>query len=79
MSEDGIGGTDMTPPQLRSARYAAIRGALAKAKPTDNQTYLLAQIALILCDVMDEVAGLSHELGETNAYLNEVIVHRKPL
>ncbi len=52
-SPDGIAGTDMTPDELRAGRYTRIRETLGKAQPMNNETYLLAQIALVMCDVYD--------------------------
>jgi len=70
---DGIGGTDMVhPAKLRGDRYTTIRKHLAQAKERGtltNDTYLLAQIALVMCDVSDAV-------DEMNAYLHELAVHK---
>jgi len=59
---------EMSPEYIRGARYASIRKALAGSPPKDNTTYLLAQIALILCDVLDAVE-------RQEAYLHEMAVH----
>lgn len=77
---DGIAGTDGTshPAVPPATRYAAIRKALSAARPMDNQTYLQAQIALILCDLLDEVAAMRSDMSELTDHLHEVIVS-KPL
>lgn len=69
---DGIGGTDGVVADVAktpSERYSNIRKALKGTTPMPAQTYLLAQIALILCDVQEC-------LETQNAYLYELAVHK---
>lgn len=56
------------------ARYAAIRKALRAASPMDNQTYLFAQMTLILCDVLDEVAGMREDIADLTGHIHELII-----
>lgn len=62
-------------------RYSAIRRYLTVAKERNGElpaeTYLLAQVALILMDIGAEVAGLRDDMQALSGYLNEMMVHRE--
>ena len=75
---DGIGGTDepMSSAHLTGVRYAAIRKALANGRPLDNSTYLLAQIALVMCDAADELSCMRADITELTAHMHEIISTR---
>ena len=68
MSENGAHGIDMSSAELRGRRYMQIRKVVARGSSMNNETYLLAQIALILCDVQETLER--HE-----NYLREMAVH----
>lgn len=62
------------------SRYERIRKYIGDAKARNGELpvepYLLSQIALILCDVLEEVGALRSEIAELNATNLELIVHR---
>lgn len=65
--------------EMRASRYATIRKHLGQATERGtltNETYLLAQIALVACDLLDEVGSLADEVRQLNATNLELIIHR---
>lgn len=61
----------VSPELLRGQRYTQIRSYLDRARgktELTSDTYLLAQIALLLCDVLDAVK-------RQEEYLHEIAVH----
>ena len=77
-NKDGIGGTDGAPTRHSeySGRYEYVRKMLEH--PDSNATMMWGQCALVLLDILEEVAQMRAELAQLNATNLELIVHRNP-